>query len=161
MRKAMILAIWLVAALVPLDARSQEAADPAASRTFKALLFLVPGESASGLRVEHLKEVWSEGDSAERLRAHLASAAAEQLQVLTVTPGQDAGVVQYKDLTFRINGLYKGAQKDRMFLRVSFDQAGRAAVKEFLAGLNESVLVAYPLVGDAQGSIVAVLIPVG
>jgi hypothetical protein len=42
---------------------------------------------------------------------------------------------------------------------VSFDQGGRAAVKEFLAGLDETVLVGYPLLGDAGGTVVALLIP--
>ena len=133
-------------------------------KTFRALLFLVPAtdkSAAGGVRVEHLNEVWSEGESAAKLRARLSGVDPQQLQALTIVPGQKDAVVQYGDMTFRIAGLYRGPQKDRMYLKVSFDQAGQAAMKEFLAGLDESVLVAYPLVGDAAGSIIALLIPTG
>ncbi|MFN2431833.1 MAG: hypothetical protein ABR599_03270 [Gemmatimonadota bacterium] len=139
----------------------QEGVSGAGARTFKALLFLVPGSDPGGLRVENLQEVWSEGESLAKLRAHLNGGEPRQLQALTIAPGQDNAVVQYEDLTFRVSGLYRGPQKDRMYLKVSFDQAGQAAVKEFLAGLDESVIVAYPLVGAEGGSIIAVLVPTG
>jgi hypothetical protein len=153
------LVLSLVVALPSL--RAQESAAAERARTFKAILFLVPNADAGSLRVENLKEIWSEGESAAKLQARLKSVAPEQLQVLEIAPGEENPVVQYKDLTFRISGLYRGPQKDRMYLRVSFDQGGQAAVKEFLANLDESVLVAYPLTGDPKGSLVALLIPTG
>ena len=159
MRTALVL-VAAVAALVSNPLQAQEPAER--ERTFRAVLFLVPATDAgadAGLRVEHLQEVWAEGESAAKLAAHLEAASPQKLQALTVTPGQDSAIVQYEDLTFRISGLYRGPRRDRMYLKVSFDQGGRAAVKEFLAGLDETVLVGYPLIGNAQGSVVALLIP--
>ena len=155
-------AMFAAAILGPSGVAAQEATGAGGGgRTFKALLFVAPGSSSEGLRVENLREVWSEGESASKLQARLNASDLEQLQVLTIVPGQETAVVRYKDLTFRISGLYRGAGKDRRYLKVSFDQGGQAAVKEFLAGLDESVLIGYPLVGDAGGSIVAVLVPTG
>jgi hypothetical protein len=131
----------MVAAQATSALRAQEPGDVAPERTFRAELFAVPdAPAASGLKVDHVRDrpsdlgVWVKGTP-------------QRVQTVTVTPGQDSEVVRYKDLTFRISGLYRGAQKDRMFLKVSFDQAGQAAVKEFLASLDESVLVTYPLKG--------------
>ncbi|HEY7529703.1 MAG TPA: hypothetical protein VIC56_03375 [Gemmatimonadota bacterium] len=156
-------ALALAAVLAALAAPTLRAQDPAErERTFRAVLFLVPtSEAASGdgLRVERLQEVWGEGESADKLAAYLKGVNPEKLQALTIKPGQDAAVVQYDDLTFRISGLYRGPRRDRMYLKVSFDQGGRAAVKEILAGLDETVLVGYPLLGAANGSVVALLIP--
>jgi hypothetical protein len=123
-------------------------------KTFKADLYFSPRvDAAGGLKVEKMQSpvdlgVWVQGTP-------------QKLQSVSVTPGQDAEVVKYKDLTFRITGLYRGPQKDRMFLRVSFDQGGQAAVKEFLAGLDESVVVTYPMRNGASGTIVVVLVPSG
>ena len=60
------------------------------------------------------------------------------------------------DLTFRVSGLYRGAQKDRMLLKVSFDEGGQAAVKEFMLGLDETAVVHYPL--QKGGEILVLLV---
>jgi hypothetical protein len=159
MRPALALAVTLAALAVP-SLGAQEPAER--DRTFRAVLFLVPASDDAadgGLRVERLQEVWAEGESAAKLAAHLDGVSPQKLQALTITPGQDSAIVQYEDLTFRVSGLYRGPRRDRMYLKVSFDQGGRAAVKEFLAGLDETVLVGYPLLGDTGGTVVALLIP--
>jgi hypothetical protein len=149
-------ALALLAAIPSVPAaHAQDAAPLAAGKTFRADLYFVGGTPApGGLKVEHLREapadlgVWVKGSNPEKL------------QSVTVAPGQDNAVVKYHDLTFRISGLYRGPQKDRMFLRVSFDEGGQAAVKEFLAGLEETVIVTYPRVGGA-GSLLVLLVPTG
>jgi hypothetical protein len=129
------LAVWLQAPA----ALSQEPADEAPERTFRAEVYQVPDVAASeGLRVERLKErpadlgVWLKGTP-------------KKLQTVTVTPGDRGQLVKQGDLTFRVSGLYRGAQKDRMLLKVSFDEGGQAAVKEFMLGLDETAAVHYPL----------------
>jgi hypothetical protein len=162
MRRALALAALVLAAAAQAPvARAQEGAGAADGRTFKAMLFFVPGSTdARGLKIERFKEVLSEDESAGKLGVWIEGGTPERLEVVTITPGQEKSVVKYKDLTFRISGLYRGPQKDRMFLEVSFDQRGQAAVKEFLAGLDETVIVTYPLIGK-EGSIVALLVPSG
>jgi hypothetical protein len=160
MRVALIALVASMLALPLSSVGAQETAPSGEGKTFKVLLFLVPNADVGSLRVENLREVWSEGESAAKLQERLKNAP-QQLQALQLVPGEESAVVQYNGLTFRISGLYKGAQKDRMYLRVSFDQAGQAVVKEFLASLNESALVAYPLASDGKGSLVALLIPTG
>ncbi len=134
------LAVWLQAPA----ALSQEPAEEVPERTFRAELYEVPDVAAGeGLRVERLKErpadlgVWLKGTP-------------KKVQTVTVTPGDRGEVVKHRDLTFRISGLYRGAQKDRMLLKVSFDQGGQAAVKEFMVGLDETVIVHYPLHGGGD-----------
>lgn len=157
MRVPFTSAVSLLAALLLMPAG--HAQETAGGKTFRALLFHVPGTFAPGLTVERVEKAWKEGESEANLGVWLKGAPPKKLQVLTVTPGQESGVVKYKDLTFRISGLYRGAQKDRMFLKVTFDQGGQAVVKEFLAGLDETLVVTYPLAGEEPGSIVALLIP--
>ena len=72
-----------------------------------------------------------------------------------LTPGDRGQVVKHGDLTVRVSGLYRGAKKDRMLLKVSFDEGGQAAVKEFMLGLDETAIVHYPL---AKGGEVVVLL---
>ena len=158
-----VAALGLAIALPSATARPQERGESAGGRkTFKTILYFVPGATGGeGFRVEHLKEVLTESDGASRLALLVDGQAPQRLQALTVTPGQDNAVVKYKDLTFRISGLYRGPQKDRMYLKVSFDQGGQAAVKEFLAGLDQSVVVTYPMAGGEKGSLVALLVPTG
>jgi hypothetical protein len=134
----------LAASLQAPAALAQEPAEEGPDRTFRAELYVVPDAAASGgLKVEHLKErpaelgVWVKGTP-------------QKVQTVTVVPGQTSEVVKHKDLNFRISGLYRGAQRDRMLLKVSFDQGGQAAVKEFMAGLDEVVLVTYPMQGGGS-----------
>ncbi|MBA2565361.1 MAG: hypothetical protein H0V09_08060 [Gemmatimonadetes bacterium] len=161
------LVVAAILALLPLSgtpAQDTEAkSGPAGSRTFKAVLYHVPGTAGSGgaVKVERLKNVLTDPESAEAIGVWVKGGTPEKLQVLTVAPGQENAVVRYKDLTFRISGLYRGPQKERMSLRVSFDEGGQAAVKEFLASLDENVMVTYPMSGEGTGSLVAVLVPVG
>ena len=140
----------LAATLQAPGALAQEPVDESPERTFRAELYVVPEAAGSGaLKVEHLKErpsdlgVWGKGTP-------------QKVQTVTVSPGTDPEVVRYKDLTFRISGLYRGPQKDRMLLKVSFDQGGQAAVKEFMAGLDEAVVVTYPMQGG--GSFLVLLV---
>ena len=162
MRTASLVAVLTWAAALHLStAQAQQQEGAPAGKTFRAVLYFVPGSAGTGLQVQHLKEVWAEGEAPEKLAVWLEGGAPQQLQAVTVTPGQESTVVKYKDLTFRITGLYRGPQKERMRIRVSFDQAGQAAVKEFLASLDESVLVRYPLAGAEKGSVVALLVPSG
>jgi hypothetical protein len=147
-----LLAFAWLAILAPATARgllAQEPSDAGPERTFRAELYVVPDAPPDGgLKVDHLQQrppdlgVWVKGTP-------------QKVQTVTVNPGQDSEVVRYRDLTFRISGLYRGAQKDRMFLKVSFDQGGQAAVKEFLANLDESVVVTYPMRGG--GSLLVLL----
>ncbi|HEY7462649.1 MAG TPA: hypothetical protein VIC59_12365 [Gemmatimonadota bacterium] len=131
-------------------ALAQEPADESPERTFRAELYVIPDAAGSGgLKVDHLKErpadlgVWVKGTP-------------QKVQTVTVNPGTDPEVFRHKDLTFRISGLYRGPQKDRMLLKVSFDQAGQAAVKEFMAGLDETVVVTFPMKGG--GAFLALLV---
>jgi hypothetical protein len=159
-----ILGLMLASPGFPAHAQEGERAG---GKTFRAVLYFVPAGEGSGpapggaVRVEHLKEVLPAADDPSALAVWVEGGTPQRLQVVTVAPGQESSVVKYKDLTFRISGLYRGAQKERMFLRVSFDQGGQAAVKEFLAGLDQSVLVSYPLAGRPAGTFVAVLVPTG
>ena len=152
----LILSLTMVAVLGTLSLpglHAQEARPAEGPKTFQADLYFVAGATkAAGLKVDHLSEppevgVWVEGSNPQKL------------QSLTVAPGQENAAVKYQDLTFRISGLYRGPQKDRMFLRVSFDQGGKAAVKEFLANLDQSVVVTYPMTNGEAGAILVVLTP--
>lgn len=158
-----VTALWLAIALPPTVGHAQQGGEGGGARkTFKTILFFVPGEAGGeGLKVDRVKEVWTEGDSPSKLALLVKGKPPQRLQAVTVTPGQENTVIKYKDLTFRISGLYRGPEKDRMYLKVSFDQGGQAAVKEFLAGLDESVVVSYPMAGGEKGSVVALLLPTG
>jgi hypothetical protein len=119
-------------------ALSQEPVEEAPERTFRAEIYEVAGAPAGdGLKVERLKE--RPADIGVLLKG-----TPKKLQTVTVIPGDKGEVVKHGDLTFRISGLYRGAQKDRMLLKVSFDEGGQAAVKELIVGLDETVIVHYP-----------------
>jgi hypothetical protein len=125
-------------------ALSQEPAEGAPERTFRAEIYAVPDAAAgAGLEVERLKERPAD-------LAVLVKGTPKKVQTVTVIPGDRGQVVKHGDLTFRIAGLYRGAQKDRMLLKVSFDEGGQAAVKELIVGLDETVIVHYPLKGGGE-----------
>ena len=148
-RSRLFVPFALAAGLVAPGALAQEPAEDAPERTFRAEVYEVRDASASGgLKVERLNErpadlgVWLKGT-------------VTKVQTVTVTPGDRGQVVKHGDLTFRVSGLYRGAKKDRMLLKVSFDEGGQAAVKEFMLGFDETAIVHYPL---AKGGEVVVLL---
>lgn len=138
---------------------AQAPTDPA-SRSYRVILFLAEDGAPREVEIQRLKEVWREGEGADRLRQLLATREVRRLDEVTILPGRETPIVQIGDVTVRVNGVLKEPRRDRMFLRVEVDGGEEAFVKEMISRFDETIVVAYPLArGDR--SIVALIVPTG
>ncbi len=141
------------------------AANPAQLRgqaeapTYRVILYLAEESAPQEVQVRRLDEVWSPGDSAERLQSLISSGSVRQLEEVTMVPGQETPAIQFGDVTFRIQGVLKEPRRDSVFLRLEVDGGREAVVKEMLASFDETIVLAYPL-AEGDRSVVALLVPV-
>jgi hypothetical protein len=149
-----VLALGMVATPRPVSA--QDATQT--SSTYRVILFLSENGAPPDVEIRRLKEVWSEGDGAERLRSLLAAGDIKRLDAVTILPGQDTPAIQVGGVTVRVHGVLKEPRKDTMFLRVEVDGGREALVKEMISGFDETIVLAYPLT-EGNRSIVALIVP--
>ncbi|MGH7549648.1 MAG: hypothetical protein ACREMD_01705 [Gemmatimonadota bacterium] len=152
---SILLSAFALAGMVG-PAESSAQADPP---TYRVILYLAEQDAPSEVQVRRLDEVWSVGDSAERLQSLLSSGSVQQLEEVTMVPGQDTPAIQFGEVTFRVEGVLKEPHRDSVFLRLEVDGGREAVVKEMLASFDETIILAYPL-AEGDRSVVALLVPV-
>lgn len=130
------------------------------SRSYRVILFLAEDGAPRDIKIQRLKEVWREGESAARLQELLATREVRRLDDVTILPGRETPVIQMGDVTVRVNGVLKEPRGDRMFLRVEVDGGEEAFVKEMISRFDETIVLAYPL-ASGDRSIVALIVPTG
>ncbi|MGH7564734.1 MAG: hypothetical protein ACREK5_09975 [Gemmatimonadota bacterium] len=152
---SVLLIAFVLAGMVG-PAESSAQSDPP---TYRVILYLAEQDAASEVQIRRLDEVWSAGDSAERLQSLLSSGSVRRLEEVTMVPGQDTPAIQFGEVTFRIEGVLKEPRRDSVFLRLEVDGGREAVVKEMLASFDETIVLAYPL-AEGDDSVVALLVPV-
>lgn len=152
---SILIAAFALAGLVgAVDSRAQ--ADPP---TYRVILYLAEQGAPQEVQVRRLDEVWTAGDSAQRLQDLIASESVRQLEEVTLVPGQEMPAIRFGDVTFRIQGVLKEPRRDSVFLRLEVDGGRESVVKEMLASFDETILLAYPL-AEGDRSVVALLVPI-
>lgn len=154
-RASIILSVLALTGMVAPAGSKAQAGPP----TYRVILYLAEEGAPSEVQIRRLDEVWSAGDSEERLRSLLSSGSVRQLEEVAMVPGQDTPAIQFGEVTFRVESVLKEPRRDSMFLRLEVDGGREAMVKEMLARFDETIILAYPL-AEGDRSVVALLIPV-
>lgn len=150
------LAVTAAAFAVAGPARAQEDQ----TRTYRVILFLAQEGAPAEISLRRLDEVWTEGESVDRLRRLLSVSQIERLEDVTILPGRETPALRLGNVTVRVKGAYREPRRDAMVLRVEVDGGREAFVKEIVTkGFGETISVVYPL-AEGDRSIVALIVPV-
>lgn len=126
--------------------------------TYRVILYIAEDGAPSEVTLTRLQEVWTEGEGAARLGELLRTSRIEQLQGVTIVPGQETPALRLGNVTVRIRGVYREPRQDAMFLRVEVDGGPDTFVKEVISRFNETIVLAYPL-AEGNRTVVALLVP--
>ena len=128
-RRATSLAL-LATALLAATSMAQDPATDRASRSYRVILFLAEDGAPRDVKIQRLKEVWREGESATRLRELLATGEVRRLDDVTILPGRETPVIQIGDVTVRVNGVLKEPRGERMFRPACGSRRRRRSVRQ-------------------------------
>lgn len=131
----------------------------AQASTYEVELFLVEDEVSGDTSLQRIRELWPLEGREERLKALLNVERVRRLESVTVIPGGETPAFGMGGVIVRVNGGYRGPDRDRMFLRVEVDGGREAFVKEMISRFDETIVVVYR-VDDEDRSLVAVVGPV-
>lgn len=129
------------------------------STTYRVILYIAEDGAPRETSLQRLDEVWTEGQSVERLRALLQANSVQRLEDVTVLPSRETPALRLGNVTVKVTGAYREPRRDAMFLRVEVDGGSEALVKEMVSRFDETILLAYPL-AEGNRSLVALIVPV-
>ncbi|MDX1623850.1 MAG: hypothetical protein R3199_07695 [Gemmatimonadota bacterium] len=154
-RPLAVAAVFVVFGLTPRPAAAQ-----AADTTYRVILYVAENGAPAEISLRRLTEVWSEGESVDRLGELLSSSRIQRLEEVTVKPGGRTPALRLGDVTVRVTGAYREPRRDAMYLRVEMEGGRETFVKEMISGFDETIVLAYPLT-RADRSVVALIVPTG
>lgn len=129
------------------------------STTYRVILYIAEDGAPRETSLRRLDEVWTEGQSVERLQALLQTNSIQRLEDVTILPSRETPALRLGNVTVKVTGAYREPRRDAMFLRVEVDGGSEALVKEMVSRFDETILLAYPL-AEGNRSLVALIVPV-